>query len=277
MKLTQLPICRITAAGKVCLIEAETVAAAQAMRARGLQAHFVHLRPASDSALRAAVESTIGAAPLVDYNPAQAVTLFYEHACQELAAADAAAREGLWDADIVLQEDPEAAYCCLMEAIADKFQSIVPPCHVWGYGRQLWDRSRRVHGRRPLCVLVLGPAASGKTTLAAPIAQRFGLVHISAGDLLYSEVQRRTDIGRRAKRYLDASQLVPDDIMNALVGARLGAPDARDAGYVLDGYPHTRSQVDYLMSAGFEPDKVHTAASSQMHSRLLACFSTIRS
>ena len=175
---------------------------------------------------------------------------------QELSAA--AAASDTWDADIVLHEDAEAAYYSVMEAIADRFTDIVPPCHVWGYGRQLWDRSRRVHGRRPLCVMVLGPAAVGKTTVAMQVADEFGLLHINAGDLLYEEVKNGTPLGRRTKRYLDASALVPDDIFNELVWQRLVKMDVQEKGFLLDGYPHTRPQVEFLNRKGIEPDKVCT-------------------
>ena len=196
------------------------------MRANGLHAVYLHLRPPSDDALRRMVQEQLGRSPPLGYDAAETTRMFYEHVCGELAKADAAP-DGTWDADITLQEDPEAAYCCMMEAVADRFAAVVPPCHVWGFGRQLWDRERRVHGRRPLCVMVLGPAAVGKTTVAARVAHDFGLLHINAGDLLFDEVKRGSALGRRAKRALDASALVPDDVFNAMVWARLQAVDVQ--------------------------------------------------
>lgn len=159
------------------------------MHARGVAACYVHLRPPSDAALRRLVHTQLGVDPPLGYDGPEAESLFYGHIQAELSAADAAAAEGLWDVDITLPEDADAAYYSLMEAVADRFRSVVPPNHVWGFGRQLWDRSARVHGRRPLCVLVLGPAAAGKTSVAARLAERFGLLHINAGDLLYDEVR----------------------------------------------------------------------------------------
>jgi Adenylate kinase len=246
--------CRISAAGKVCLIEAETVATAQEMRSRGVRGHYIHLRPPSDAALRRMVQEQLGRGPPLGHSPEDAAGLFYDHVRAQLAAADAAA--DTFDADVVLSEDHEAAYSMLMEAVADKFARVVPPCHVWGYGRQLWDRSRRVHGRRPLCVAVLGPAAVGKTLLAARLARSFGLLHVNAGELLFDEIKCSTPVGRRAKKHLDASVLVPDDVFNEIVWARLQAADAREVGFVLDGYPHTRPQVEFLNGKGLEPDKV---------------------
>ena len=158
------------------------------MHARGVRGCFVHLRPPSDDVLRQLIHRQLGEDPPLGYDGPTAEALFYEHVQTELSAADEVAAEGVWDADIILPEDADAAYYSLMEAVADRFQSVVPPNHVWGFGRQLWDHTARVHGRRPLCVLLLGPAAVGKTSVAARIAERFGLLHINAGNLLFEEV-----------------------------------------------------------------------------------------
>jgi hypothetical protein len=225
------------------------------MSSNGLKALFVHLRPPSDATLRDLIQEQLGLDPPLGYSSEGATELFYKHVVGELEAASAAP-QGTWDWDLTLHEDPEASYFSLMETVADHFPTVVPPCQVWGYGRQLWDRSLRIYGRRPLCVLVLGPAAVGKTTIAARVAKEFGLLHINAGDLLYDEVQQRTPLGRCAKRYLDASQLVPDEVFNEMVGKRLEQLDVREVGYVLDGYPHKQGQVEFLESKGLRPDKV---------------------
>ena len=239
------------------------------MRAAGVSGHYIHLRPPSDDALRRMVQEQLGARPPLGYTSAEASGMFYDHVCTQLAAADAAAAQdpNMWDADIVLSEDYEASYCCMMEAIADKFAHIVPPCHVWGFGRQLWDKGQRVHGRRPLCVAILGPALSGKTVIAGRVAHAFGLLHINAGELLYEAIKSRTPAGRRAKQHLDASVLVPDDVFNEIVWARLAAADAKEVGFVLDGYPHTRPQVDFMRAQGLEPDKVRSATINASGSR----------
>ena len=65
-----------------------------------------------------------------------------------------------------------------------------------------------------------------------------------------------TALGKLAKKYLHASALVPDAIFNELVSVRLGQMDVLQFGYVLDGYPHTKAQVDFLNSKGLVPDKV---------------------
>lgn len=106
--------------------------------------------------------------------------------------------------------------------------------------------------------MVLGPAAVGKTTVAVRIARTFGMRHINAGDLLFDEVKRGSALGRKAKRFLDASVLVPDEVFNEMVWRRLEEMDVKERGFVLDGYPHTRSQVEFLNSKGLEPDKVRS-------------------
>lgn len=68
----------------------------------------------------------------------------------------------------------------------------------------------RSHGQHPLRVLVLGPAAAGKTTVGRELAGRFGMPHINVGDLLYDEVARKTELGLEAKVFMDASKTVPD-------------------------------------------------------------------
>jgi len=223
----------------------------------------------------------IGAEPPVGYSSDDAVERF--HAAVQAELDDAAAAPELWDARITLTEKDESSYCLMMEAVADRFKDIVPPCHVWGFGSQLWDKSRRVHGSRPLNMMVLGPAAAGKTTIAIELAARFGMRHINAGahlasaqtearvseltrterlagDLLYEEVRLRTKLGLRAKRYLDSSRLVPDEILNVMVHERLTQADVADVGFLLDGYPHTRAQVDFLNASGIFPDKVRGRA-----------------
>jgi adenylate kinase len=110
--------------------------------------------------------------------------------------------------------------------------------------------------------MVLGPAAVGKTTVAVRIARTFGMQHINAGDLLFDEVKLGSALGRKAKRFFDASVLVPDEVFNEMVWRRLEEMDVKESGFVLDGYPHTRAQVEFLNSKGLEPDKVRLRSRS---------------
>lgn len=94
-------------------------------------------------------------------------------------------------------------------------------------------------------LVIMGPQGSGKGTQAARLAERIGVVAISTGDIFRANVKSGTELGRRAKVIMDAGDLVPDEITNAMVRDRLAAQDAA-AGFILDGYPRTAAQVAAL-------------------------------
>jgi adenylate kinase len=96
-----------------------------------------------------------------------------------------------------------------------------------------------------LRVVLFGPPGAGKGTQARRIAERLGVPAISIGEIFRSHVTERTDLGRRAQPYLDAGNLVPDDITVAVVRDRLAQPDAK-AGFLLDGFPRTVHQAEGL-------------------------------
>ena len=92
---------------------------------------------------------------------------------------------------------------------------------------------------------MLGPPGAGKGTQALKLAEKLGIPQISTGDLFRSNITRGTELGLEAKRYLDAGDLVPSDLTNALVDKRLDEADAAD-GFVLDGYPRSVDQAEAL-------------------------------
>ncbi len=94
-------------------------------------------------------------------------------------------------------------------------------------------------------LLIMGPPGAGKGTQAKVIAERLSVPAISTGDIFRRNVVEETELGREAKRYIDAGDYVPDEVTNAMVRARLAEDDAAD-GFLLDGYPRTVSQVDEL-------------------------------
>ena len=96
-------------------------------------------------------------------------------------------------------------------------------------------------------LVIMGPPGAGKGTQAKVVAERLVVPPISTGDIFRANVTHRTELGREAKRYMDAGDYVPDAITNAMVRARLGEPDAAE-GFLLDGYPRTVSQVEELDS-----------------------------
>ncbi|MEE8722348.1 MAG: adenylate kinase [Eggerthellaceae bacterium] len=91
-------------------------------------------------------------------------------------------------------------------------------------------------------IVLLGAPGAGKGTQAAKLVEEFGTAHISTGDMLRAAVKAGTDLGKQAKKYMDAGDLVPDDVIIGLVLDRLQEPDA-DNGFILDGFPRTTAQA----------------------------------
>src|SRR5579875_883327 len=91
-------------------------------------------------------------------------------------------------------------------------------------------------------LVLVGPPGAGKGTQAEFIAAHFEVPKISTGDIFRSNVSNGTDLGRLAKKYMDAGDLVPDEVTNAMVRDRLGEPDA-SAGFLLDGFPRNVPQA----------------------------------
>ena len=94
-------------------------------------------------------------------------------------------------------------------------------------------------------LVLLGPPGSGKGTQAARLAEALGVPRVSTGDILRRNVAQGTELGKRAKIYMEAGQLVPDDLVIAMTAERLKEPDARK-GFILDGFPRTITQADAL-------------------------------
>ncbi|HEX7355512.1 MAG TPA: adenylate kinase [Mycobacteriales bacterium] len=92
-------------------------------------------------------------------------------------------------------------------------------------------------------LLLLAPPGAGKGTQGVALADHFGVAHISSGDLLRAELRHGTRLGRRAQRFLDAGDLVPDEVMRELLLDTIDAA-ARAGGYILDGFPRTVAQSE---------------------------------
>ncbi|SBS78701.1 Adenylate kinase [uncultured Mycobacterium sp.] len=94
-------------------------------------------------------------------------------------------------------------------------------------------------------IVLLGPPGAGKGTQAADLAKKLGIPHISTGDLFRHNISTGTELGLEAKKYLDAGDLVPATLTNALVDDRLDAEDAA-SGFILDGFPRSVEQAEAL-------------------------------
>lgn len=94
-------------------------------------------------------------------------------------------------------------------------------------------------------LIIVGPPGAGKGTQAGRIAEAFGVPAVSTGDIFRTNVAEGTPLGVQAKAIMDAGDYVPDSLTNELVKSRLQEPDAAQ-GFLLDGYPRTVGQVEYL-------------------------------
>lgn len=96
-------------------------------------------------------------------------------------------------------------------------------------------------------IIMLGPPGAGKGTQAQLLVEKFGLPQISTGDLLRGALADGTDLGNKAKGYMDSGKLVPDDLITSLIQKRISRPDC-EGGYILDGFPRTIEQAKAMES-----------------------------
>ncbi len=97
-------------------------------------------------------------------------------------------------------------------------------------------------------IIMLGAPGAGKGTQAKKIAGKYGIPHISTGDIFRANIKAGTELGKKAKEYMDQGLLVPDELTCDLVVDRISQPDAAN-GYVLDGFPRTIPQAECLTNA----------------------------
>ena len=94
-------------------------------------------------------------------------------------------------------------------------------------------------------IIMLGAPGAGKGTQAKMIAEKFNIPHISTGDIFRANIKNGTELGKKAKEYMDKGQLVPDELTVEILLDRVAAEDCKN-GYVLDGFPRTIPQADVL-------------------------------
>ena len=92
-------------------------------------------------------------------------------------------------------------------------------------------------------IIMLGAPGAGKGTHAGKISEKYGIPHISTGDIFRENIKNGTELGKKAKGYMDAGELVPDELTCDLVVDRIHQDDAKN-GYVLDGFPRTIPQAE---------------------------------
>ena len=103
---------------------------------------------------------------------------------------------------------------------------------------------------------MLGPPGAGKGTQARMMSEELKLPHISTGDMLREALKNQTELGKKAKAYMESGALVPDELVDAIVAERLARADCAK-GFILDGYPRTINQSEFLRTL-FERDGTKT-------------------
>jgi len=103
--------------------------------------------------------------------------------------------------------------------------------------------------------ILLGPPGAGKGTQASFIARKYGIPQISTGDMLRAAIKAGSELGLKAKKIMDAGQLVPDGVIIDLVKKRIEEPDCA-GGFLFDGYPRTLAQAEAMKTAGVQIDYV---------------------
>jgi len=103
--------------------------------------------------------------------------------------------------------------------------------------------------------IICGPPAAGKGTQCARLMERYGVVHISTGDMLRAEVKKESDLGKQAGEAMSKGELVSDELIINIVKARLAENDCKKNGWLLDGFPRTQAQAEALSSADIVPTK----------------------
>jgi adenylate kinase len=98
-----------------------------------------------------------------------------------------------------------------------------------------------------LAIIMLGPPGAGKGTQARMMSEKLTYPHISTGDMLREALKNQTELGKKAKAYMESGGLVPDELVDAIVAERLAREDC-SRGFILDGYPRTIKQAEFLQS-----------------------------
>ena len=104
-------------------------------------------------------------------------------------------------------------------------------------------------------LILLGAPGAGKGTQAAVISERYHIPQISTGNIIRAALKSGTEMGLKAKSFIDAGQLVPDEVVIGIIRERLAEDDCKD-GFILDGFPRTVPQAEALDAMGIEIDRV---------------------
>eukprot|EP00529_Nitzschia_sp_RCC80_P030450 CAMPEP_0113482578 /NCGR_PEP_ID=MMETSP0014_2-20120614/22992_1 /TAXON_ID=2857 /ORGANISM="Nitzschia sp." /LENGTH=297 /DNA_ID=CAMNT_0000376101 /DNA_START=174 /DNA_END=1067 /DNA_ORIENTATION=+ /assembly_acc=CAM_ASM_000159 len=126
----------------------------------------------------------------------------------------------------------------------------------WSVRRHLYSSgsSSSATSLQAVNIIIAGAPASGKGTQCEIIKEKFGVVHLSTGDMLRAAVAAGTDVGKKAKDFMDSGKLVPDEVIIGVVKDRLEEDDCKSQGWLLDGFPRTQAQAKALEEVGVSAD-----------------------
>jgi adenylate kinase len=171
------------------------------------------------------------------------------------SAAPSVTRPGLWG---LLSEETLS----MLEGATDKevaqFKLSQVGSHVetddTDKGNQVYVVRSDLQTHHPPKIIIMGGPASGKGTQCEHIVANYGTIHLSTGDMLRESIRRGGSIGTTAQEYIDAGQLVPDEVMIELVLDRISQSDCQQHGWLLDGFPRTQAQAEALDKMGIHAD-----------------------
>lgn len=118
------------------------------------------------------------------------------------------------------------------------------------------NQSNKMTDKRPVNLIIAGPPASGKGSQCSAIKKSYGLIHLSSGDMLRDAIKAKSDVGIKAQEYMNRGDLVPDEIVEHSVLERLQKDDVKSKGFLLDGFPRTASQAEFLIQNSLTPDGI---------------------
>jgi adenylate kinase len=117
-------------------------------------------------------------------------------------------------------------------------------------------------------LIILGKQGAGKGTQCVRLSRHYVVPHISTGDMFRAAVKSRSDLGEKAKEYMDTGELVPDEVVMGLVAERLGLDDTKARGFVLDGFPRTVHQAKGLAEL-LAPDEIDLVVNLEVRTEVV--------
>lgn len=108
--------------------------------------------------------------------------------------------------------------------------------------------------KRSYQILVVGRSGSGRSTIMRTLSDKLGLIGVSSAELLVDQVRRKTELGQRIFESMRDHTLISDEIVTGIIKARLARADCKLNGYLLEGFPKTKAQVELLHAMGVKPN-----------------------